>query len=982
MAGASEKWSRGNGPAMLVRTFAVLVFVVSSVAAVAAGCGADSEKPTGGGGSGTASGPSTGGSTSSIPGSCFEGTSQNCHVTLSQHGSVITCYAGTQTCTNGVWGECLGGSTFERILPGTGSIERRDPEMDPSDTVDEPEAPVFHTLGLGDAGALPCPDAGINDPCDPTCMGFPEVPPDGGISIVGVGNPGWKTGTLAGLPGSVSSIGVKNPCYGAADCQFNQYCGNPATDATCAHSKCAPGDRLKASCDPCVQQICAKAANAKCCTATTCAHDICAAGAALTSGCEPCVTSICAARPSCCSTAWDATCTAMVASTCGQTCSSWDASCVKQVHDTCGAICDPPKAPCAHDVCYTGSALVNNCDNGLPGGNCVASICAAKPSCCSSTWDASCTAMVTSTCFKQCAPQGVCDAWIADQTDPNCGGIDLTVGVPCFTQVPVCNVGTQVAVPPPGGFIVRKWPASPIVVPACAPAGGTACTPVTVPIPPGQCVTTTCGSLTGGEQIMVNPTGAVGECSCQNNWALYAAGTGCEPAVCTGPQSTFAINRVIMNLAVERSAAVSAPIGAGTVWSQMVTGLKGFYATPANSTTFSTLAFFPDGPPAEGPGSPPFTVPVCNSTTCSTATSCDVRATFNLMNTVVFANALTAQFPSTNGPPTSAAFDGLIRQAKLHAVKPVYLNDTHMAVLVLASNAANCNPSVAAMAAKAASMLSTHKVRTFVIGIGVPSTTTSTIAMAGGGKAINLVADANLGTNLTNALNSIRGNIFPCSYDLPAPGLFDPANPFLGYVSGSPPMGVEQTQVTGLAACGPTGGYYYDDNANPTKVVLCPGLCADHRSKVYSAIKVVIACPTKYGPWSAPPQIYEATCPPGSQVQWGLFGYDAQAASDSQVDFKVQVATTQADLATAPFVALGSARSVPTDTQACPVPQIPAPVPAPTCPPIDLYQKLGGPPQARYSFLQLSMDFTPNTLQTVTPVVSNWQITYSCPADQ
>ena len=101
MAGASEKWSKGNGPAMLVRTIAVLVFVVSSVAAAAAGCGADSEKPSGGGGSGTASGPGNGGSTSSIPGVCFEGATQDCHVVLSQHGSVITCYAGTQACSNG-----------------------------------------------------------------------------------------------------------------------------------------------------------------------------------------------------------------------------------------------------------------------------------------------------------------------------------------------------------------------------------------------------------------------------------------------------------------------------------------------------------------------------------------------------------------------------------------------------------------------------------------------------------------------------------------------------------------------------------------------------------------------------------------------------------------------------------------------------------------------------------------------------------------
>ena len=40
----------------------------------------------------------------------------------------------------------------------------------------------------------------------------------------------------------------------------------------------------------------------------------------------------------------------------------------------------------------------------------------------------------------------------------------------------------------------RMVEASPFVVVATSGPGGIDCTPVTVPIPPGQCVTTTCGS--------------------------------------------------------------------------------------------------------------------------------------------------------------------------------------------------------------------------------------------------------------------------------------------------------------------------------------------------------------------------------------------------------------------------------------------------------------------------------------------------------
>lgn len=980
MEGASEKWAKGSGPAMFGRAFAVLVLVMSTLAAAAAGCGADSGTPTGSGGNGTTSGPGQGGSTSSIPGSCNEGSTQPCHVVLDQHGSVITCYAGTQTCLNGLWGECQGGSKFERLLPGGGSLERSDPGADNGDTAAEPEAPAFHSLSLTDAGS--CPDAGFNDPCDPTCMGFPEVP-DGGILIPGTSTTSWNTGTLANLPGAVTSKGTKVPCLTGADCQFNQYCGNPSTGPTCVHSKCAPGTPLKAVCDTCVQQICAKPGYASCCSSATCAHDLCAAGAALTSGCDPCVASICATKPSCCSGTWDATCVGMVATKCGQSCAAWTPACVQQVHDVCGDVCDPAPAPCTHDLCYTGAALANNCDNGLPNGNCVASICAARPSCCSTSWDATCASMVTSTCFKQCPTQGICDSWIAGQTDPNCPKPDLTLGVPCFAQVPVCNVGTATAVPPPGGIIVHRWAVNASSMPTCTPnvGNGNDCTPVMVPIPPGQCVTTTCGALTDRDELMVNPTGTVSECFCQNNWAIYSSATGCEPAVCTGPQSTFAVDNVLMHLAVERSAATATAIpSAGTIWSQMQAGLKTFYADPLNTGTRSSLTFFPDGAPPLGPGAPPFTIPVCDTTACTTGSSCSPRVTLNSMPNSIFINALNAQFAGTTAPPASAGYDGMIRTAKPYATPPsIYSADTHIAVLILASDVANCN-NTAAIATNAATILSTSKIHTYVIGIGVPATTTSTIASAGGGKSINLAVDANLGANLAAALTGIRQNIFPCAFDLPAAGLFDPSNPFLSLVSNAIPM--TQTQVANLAACGPSGGYYYDNNANPTQVRLCPGLCTTYRSMVYNAVKIIIKCPTKYEPWSAPQQIYKGTCPPGTQVQWGLFGYDSTAPSDSNIKFSVQVASTQAGLATAPLIPIGSAHSIPTDTQVCPVPKIPAQVPAPTCPPIDLFNKLGGPPNARYDYLQLSMDFTPSTLKTTTPTLTDWQITYSCPADQ
>ena len=980
MAGASEKWAKGNGPAMLGRAFAVLTFVVSTIAAAAAGCGADSEKPTGSGGSSSTTGAGPGGSTSSIPNACLDGAVQACHVTLAQHGSVLTCYAGTQTCAAGVWGDCIGGSEFHRLLPGAGSVERRDPGAADGDTVAEPAAPIFHPDSLTDAGA--CPDAGFNDPCDPTCMGYPEVP-DGGVAITGTGNPGWKNGAVTSLPGGLLNKGQKSPCYTASDCQFNEYCGNPATGSTCTHDKCATGAPLKGSCDSCVQQICAKPANAACCASATCSHDLCTTGTQLASACDPCVASICASNPLCCSSTWDATCVGLVATKCGLPCKSWGASCVAEVHDTCGDVCNPPKAPCGHELCYTGTPLVNHCDDGLPGGDCVKNICAARASCCTTVWDAICTSMVTSVCVKTCPAQGICDPWIAGQTDPNCPKADLTLGVPCtssgVTQIPVCNVGTVTAVPPAGGIIVHHWPGNSSGLPSCSPnlMTGADCPALMVPIPPGQCVNLNC-PMSGNDEMMVNPSATVSECTCQNNWSIFSSSVSCEPAVCTGPTSSFPTTNVLMHIAVERSSATSAVIlPASTVWKQIQLGLNSFYGNPANATTRTTLTFFPDSPTA------PATVPNCNTVTCTAATACTARVPLAFANSGSFPTAMTAAVPAAGGPPTSAAYDGMIMTATPYTTSMSFQADTHIAVLILASDVANCNPSVTALATAAATTLATTKIRTFVIGIGVPSTTTAAIASAGGGQAFDLVPNALLNTTLAGALNSIRANLFPCTYALPAPGLFDPSNPVVTYFYGAPAVvTVNEPQVANLASCGATGGFYYDNNANPTQVILCPLVCAAHQTTFGSSIKVVISCPTKYAAWTAPPQTYQGTCPPGTQVQWAFFGYDAAAASDSNIAFSVKAATTLAGLGMAASIPLGSAHSIPTDTQVCPVPKIPAQMPVPTCAPIDLFQKLGGLPVARYDFLQLTMAFTPNTLQTVTPTLTDWQMTYSCVADQ
>ena len=72
---------------------------VTSISAFAYGCSSDQPGELG---DGTHMPPGGG----AVP--CIDGTTQACHVKVSDHGGVLTCFTGTQSCVNGLWGVCGG----------------------------------------------------------------------------------------------------------------------------------------------------------------------------------------------------------------------------------------------------------------------------------------------------------------------------------------------------------------------------------------------------------------------------------------------------------------------------------------------------------------------------------------------------------------------------------------------------------------------------------------------------------------------------------------------------------------------------------------------------------------------------------------------------------------------------------------------------------------------------------------------------------
>lgn len=229
---------------------------------------------------------------------CTDGTTIECHETLAQHGSVLSCFAGQKTCEDGIWGPCKAGQISEVPVP---------------------------TRELGNLRllAISSADDCTNNPCDPRCQEFVGVPDAaaGRTYEVGTSNFDWVAGSLSDLPGGLVSRGLVQPCQTAADCQFNTYCANPDL-GTCAHDVCEAGDALDTACSSCADAVCA--ASPSCCASTrvACEHSLCATGVPLDEDCDPCVEQVCDEHPACCRSSgdWDETCVSAVTTICGATC--------------------------------------------------------------------------------------------------------------------------------------------------------------------------------------------------------------------------------------------------------------------------------------------------------------------------------------------------------------------------------------------------------------------------------------------------------------------------------------------------------------------------------------------------------------------------------------------------------------------------------------------------------------------------------------
>ena len=123
-------------------------------------------------------------------------------------------------------------------------------------------------------------------------------------------------------------------------------------------------------------------------------------------------------------------------------------------------------------------------------------------------------------------------------------------------------------------------------------------------------------------------------------------------------------------------------------------------------------------------------------------------------------------------------------------------------------------------------------------------------------------------------------------------------------------------------------------------------------------------------------QIYHAECPPTTRAQWQYLTWNTTTPLDSSVVWRGRAAASIAELGSAGYVALGTARVLPApDTHIC------SPAGPSGCP-VNVFTALGGSPNAHNEYFELEITINPSTNKTQGAGVNSWQLSYSCPPAQ
>jgi Mg-chelatase subunit ChlD len=311
----------------------------------------------------------------------------------------------------------------------------------------------------------------------------------------------------------------------------------------------------------------------------------------------------------------------------------------------------------------------------------------------------------------------------------------------------------------------------------------------------------------------------------------------------------------------DQSASMRDPEGNTTRWQAVTQATVGFIQSPDSNDLGVGIGFFGRAAGIEE---------------CNTAVYAQPEVPIAVLpgNAGAIVNAINRHMPVSE-TPTTAALTGAIQHARdwktRNPMIPVFVllvTDGEPGVAGSFWNPiSNCVGTAqdvpATVAAAQAGATGNPPIKTFVLGVGPSLNNLNQIASAGGTDRAYLFSGNNVAQEVVNALNTIRGKIsttetkvvtevvpLECEWVMPAATgdqQQDPrkVNVRLTSPAGERPLGIVPSQ----AECANfQNGWYYDNPANPTKLVACPSTCDMIKGAGDARIDILVGCDTIIAP--------------------------------------------------------------------------------------------------------------------------------------
>ena len=201
----------------------------------------------------------------------------------------------------------------------------------------------------------------------------------------------------------------------------------------------------------------------------------------------------------------------------------------------------------------------------------------------------------------------------------------------------------------------------------------------------------------------------------------------------------------------------------------------------------------------------------------------------------------------TDGTPTAPTLQG----ALVYTYNWIVAHPDHVGIAVLATDGdpTDCNTDLGHINSIAATGANdTPQIRTFVIGVGNELTALNGIAAAGGsGQAFLVDTTQDVQQQFLDALNQIQGTALGCVYSIPEPtsGTPDFNKVNVEYLPGDGGAPQVIPKVNSEGDCVPgEDGWYYDDNTNPTQIIMCDSTCEKVSLDGSGQVDIVLGCAT------------------------------------------------------------------------------------------------------------------------------------------